>query len=35
MSGGTGDFLSDRLNRYKHPKSFEIVSAQVRKWIER
>jgi bile acid-coenzyme A ligase len=25
-----GDFLSDRLSRYKHPESFEVVSAQVR-----
>jgi bile acid-coenzyme A ligase len=23
---GMGDFLADRLSRYKHPESFEIVS---------
>ncbi|MGY3602643.1 MULTISPECIES: AMP-binding protein [unclassified Bradyrhizobium] len=27
---GMGDFLADRLSRYKHPESFEIVDAQVR-----
>jgi bile acid-coenzyme A ligase len=26
IADGMGDFLSDRLSRYKHPESFEIVS---------
>jgi bile acid-coenzyme A ligase len=30
VADGMGDFLSDRLSRYKHPESFEVVSAQVR-----
>ena len=25
-----GDFLADRLSRYKHPESFELVSVGVR-----
>ncbi|MCA1453119.1 AMP-binding protein [Bradyrhizobium sp. BRP22] len=30
IADGMGDFLADRLSRYKHPESFEIVDAQVR-----
>jgi bile acid-coenzyme A ligase len=30
IADGIGDFLSDRLSRYKHPESFEAVSTQVR-----
>ena len=27
---GMGDFLADRLSRYKHPESFEVVSVGLR-----
>ena len=30
LADGMGDFLKDRLSRYKHPESFEPVSEQVR-----
>jgi bile acid-coenzyme A ligase len=30
ITDGMSDFLADRLSRYKHPESFEVVSAQVR-----
>ncbi|RZN20768.1 AMP-binding protein [Bradyrhizobium sp. Leo121] len=30
IADGMSDFLADRLSRYKHPESFEIVDAQVR-----
>jgi bile acid-coenzyme A ligase len=30
LADGMGDFLKDRLSRYKHPESFEAVSEQVR-----
>jgi bile acid-coenzyme A ligase len=30
IADGMGDFLADRLSRYKHPESFEVVGAQVR-----
>ena len=30
VADGMGDFLADRLSRYKHPESFEIVSVGVR-----
>ena len=30
IADGMADFLNDRLSRYKHPESFEIVSAPVR-----
>jgi bile acid-coenzyme A ligase len=30
LADGMGDFLKDRLSRYKHPESFEVVSEQLR-----
>ena len=30
VADGMGDFLADRLSRYKHPESFEIVGASLR-----
>lgn len=30
VADGMGDFLDDRLSRYKHPESFEIVSVGLR-----
>ena len=30
IADAMGDFLSDRLSRYKHPESFEIVSVGLR-----
>jgi bile acid-coenzyme A ligase len=30
IADGMSDFLKDRLSRYKHPESFEVVSAPVR-----
>ena len=30
VADSMGDFLADRLSRYKHPESFEVVSAPVR-----
>lgn len=30
IADGMADFLKDRLSRYKHPESFEIVSAPPR-----
>ncbi len=30
VADSMGDFLADRLSRYKHPESFEIVSVGVR-----
>jgi len=30
IADGMGDFLKDRLSRYKHPESFEVVSAPLR-----
>ncbi len=30
VADGMGDFLSDRLSRYKQPESFEAVSAALR-----
>src|SRR3569833_2253729 len=30
IADGMADFLKERLSRYKHPESFEIVSAQPR-----
>jgi len=30
VADGMGDFLSDKLSRYKHPESFEIVSVGLR-----
>jgi bile acid-coenzyme A ligase len=30
IADGMGDFLTDRLSRYKHPESFEIVSVPMR-----
>ena len=30
VADGMGDFLADRLSRYKHPESFEIVSVGLR-----
>ena len=30
IAGGMGDFLKERLSRYKHPESFEVVSIGLR-----
>ena len=30
LADGMGDFLKERLSRYKHPESFEVASEQVR-----
>ena len=30
VADGMGDFLKERLSRYKHPESFEVVSIGLR-----
>ena len=30
IADGMGDFLKERLSRYKHPESFEVVSVSLR-----